>query len=183
MNDSILTLILLAPLAGAVLVALLPDRGKLPAWVALLTSLVSFGLTLQLPAHFVRSQHGFQFEINRPWIENPAIATFAAFGSFAMLLLVDFGGPMRARLQAQIALSLTGCAFVCLGTLASQEVWTAVVAMTVIGFAVIFSGVVSSVLAGASTSLLLAFILPVTLAEPVSSLPDCVAGWGMASGR
>ncbi len=39
MNDSILTLILLVPLAGAVLIALLPDRGKLPAWIALLTSL------------------------------------------------------------------------------------------------------------------------------------------------
>ena len=45
MNESILTLILLAPLAGAILVALLPDRGKLPAWIALLTTLVSFGLT------------------------------------------------------------------------------------------------------------------------------------------
>ena len=39
MNNSILTLILLAPLAGAVLVALLPDRAKLPNWIALLTAL------------------------------------------------------------------------------------------------------------------------------------------------
>ncbi|HEY1451510.1 MAG TPA: FUSC family protein [Solirubrobacteraceae bacterium] len=122
------------------------------------------------------------FALGDKVIENAAIATFAAFGSFAMLLLVDFGGPMRARVQAQIALSLTGCALVCLGTLASHTVWISVVAMTAVGFAVIFSGVVSSVLAGASTSLLLAFILPVTLAEPVSSLPDCVAGWAMASG-
>ncbi len=30
MNQSILTLILLVPLAGALVVALLPDRGKLP---------------------------------------------------------------------------------------------------------------------------------------------------------
>jgi hypothetical protein len=42
--------------------------------------------------------------------------------------------------------------------------------------------VVSSVLAGATTSLLLAFILPVSLAGPVSSIPDRVAGWGIASG-
>ncbi len=34
-NQSILTLILLAPLAGAILVAVLPDRGKLPAWMTL----------------------------------------------------------------------------------------------------------------------------------------------------
>ncbi len=122
------------------------------------------------------------FALGDKVIENAAVATFAAFGSFAMLLLVDFGGPMRARVQAQLALAVTGCAFVCLGTLASQSVWISAVAMTLIGFAVIFSGVVSSVLAGASTSLLLAFILPVTLAGPASSVPDRVAGWGMASG-
>ncbi len=122
------------------------------------------------------------FALGDKVIENAAVATFAAFGSFAMLLLVDFGGTMRARLQAQVALAVTGCAFVCLGTLASQTVWISAVAMTLIGFAVIFSGVVSSVLAGASTSLLLAFILPVTLSGPASSVPDRVAGWGMASG-
>ena len=72
-NNSILTLILLVPLAGAVLVALAPDRAKLPNWIALLTALVSFGLTLHLPAHFILGQGGFQFAINRPWIENPAI--------------------------------------------------------------------------------------------------------------
>ena len=51
-NDSILTLILLVPLGGAVLVALLPDRAKLPNWIALLTVLVNFGLTLHLPFHY-----------------------------------------------------------------------------------------------------------------------------------
>ena len=34
-NNSILTLILLAPLAGALLVLLVPDRAKLPNWIAL----------------------------------------------------------------------------------------------------------------------------------------------------
>ncbi len=51
-NKSILTLILLLPLAGAALVVLVPDRFKLPNWIALLTALATFGLTLHLPAHF-----------------------------------------------------------------------------------------------------------------------------------
>ncbi len=91
MNDSILTLILLAPLAGAVLVAILPDRGKLSAWSALLTSLVSFGLTLHLPAHFVVGQRGFQFEINRPWIENPAIFYHVGVDGLSLWLVVLVG--------------------------------------------------------------------------------------------
>ena len=39
--------------------------------------------------------------------ENPAVATFAAFGSFAMLLLVDFRGALRDRLLNQAALAVT----------------------------------------------------------------------------
>ena len=122
------------------------------------------------------------FALGDKVIGNPQVATFAAFGSFAMLLLVDFGGPMAERLQAQAALAVTGGVFVCLATLASQTVWLAAVAMAVAGFGVIFAGVVSSVLAGATTALLLAFILPVSLAAPASAVPGRLAGWGMAAG-
>ncbi len=122
------------------------------------------------------------FALGEKVIGNPALATFAAFGSFAMLLLVDFGGPMRERLQAQAALAVVGGGFVCLGTLASKSVWVAAAAMALVGFVVIFAGVVSSVLAGASTSLLLSFILSVTNAAPASAIPDRLAGWGMAAG-
>jgi hypothetical protein len=121
------------------------------------------------------------FALGAVVIDNPTLATFAAFGSFALLLLVDFAGPMRARLQAQAALALTGAVFVCVGTLASRSAWLAAVAMAVVAFGVIFAGVVSSVLAGATTALLLAFILPVCLPGPASSIPDRLAGWGLAS--
>jgi uncharacterized membrane protein YccC len=122
------------------------------------------------------------FALGDKVIGNPQVATFAAFGSFAMLLLVDFGGPMAERLQAEAALAVTGGVFVCLATLASQTAWLAAVSMAVVGFGVIFAGVVSSVLAGATTALLLAFILPVSLAAPASAVPDRLAGWGMAAG-
>ncbi len=122
------------------------------------------------------------FAIGDKLIANPVIATFAAFGSFAMLLLVDFGGPLRERLQAQATLAVAGAALVCLGTLVCRDVWLSAVTMALVAFVVIFIGVVSSVLASASTSLLLAFILPVTLAGPNSSIPDRLAGWGMAAG-
>jgi NADH-quinone oxidoreductase subunit M len=92
MNDSILTLILLAPLAGAVLIALvlaiLPNRGKLPAWIALLTSLVTFGLTLHLPAHFAHGQPGFQFEFNLPWIDIPPISYHVGVDGLSLWLVV-----------------------------------------------------------------------------------------------
>ena len=71
------------------------------------------------------------FALGAEVIGNPMLSTFAAFGSFGMLLLVDFAGPIRARLQNQALLALTGAAFVCLGTLASRSAWLAAVAMAV----------------------------------------------------
>ncbi|MGZ4313800.1 MAG: FUSC family protein, partial [Solirubrobacteraceae bacterium] len=121
------------------------------------------------------------FALAGPALGNPALATFAAFGSFAMLLLVDFGGSIRYRLQCQTALGIACAAFICLGTLASRTTWLAAVVTAALAFAVLFAGVVSSVMASATTALLLSLILPVSLPGPVSSIPDRVAGWGLAA--
>ncbi len=91
LNQSILTLILLVPIAGAILIALLPDRGKLSAWLALLTALVSFGLTLHLPAHFALGQPGFQFERNIRWIESPPISYHVGVDGLSLWLVVLTG--------------------------------------------------------------------------------------------
>ena len=85
------TLILLAPLAGAILVALVPDRAKLPNWIALLTSLVTFAFTLHLPAHFVSGQSGFQFEQNIPWIAEPSISYHVGVDGLSLWLVVLVG--------------------------------------------------------------------------------------------
>jgi NADH-quinone oxidoreductase subunit M len=90
-NQSILTLILMAPLAGAVLLALVPDRFKLPNWIALVTTLVTFGLTLHLPSHFDRMQSGFQFVVNRLWIEKPAIFYHLGVDGLSLWLVVLVG--------------------------------------------------------------------------------------------
>ncbi len=90
-DQSILTLILLAPLAGAILVALVPDRSRLPNWIALLTTLATFLLTLHLPAHFVTGHSGFQFEVNLPWIERPAIFYHVGVDGLSLWLVVLTG--------------------------------------------------------------------------------------------
>jgi NADH-quinone oxidoreductase subunit M len=90
-DTSILGLILLAPLAGAILVALLPDRGKLPNWIALLTTLVTFVFTLHLPAHFIPGRPGFQFEQNVPWIAEPAISYHVGVDGLSFWLVVLTG--------------------------------------------------------------------------------------------
>jgi NADH-quinone oxidoreductase subunit M len=75
LNMHILTLILVAPLIGAALIALLPDRGKLPAWIALATALVTFLLTLHIAAYFNLVAPGdanFRFVQNIPLFSSPS---------------------------------------------------------------------------------------------------------------
>ena len=114
-------------------------------------------------------------------IGNPQTATFAAFGSFAMLVLVDFTGPMRSRLVAYLALAGAGAVNVVLGTFCSRNAWLAAAAMAVVGFAILFSGVINGYFAAAATSALLTFILPVTLRVPFSEVPARLEGWGLAA--
>jgi uncharacterized membrane protein YccC len=121
------------------------------------------------------------FAFGGPVLGNPVLATFAALGSFAMMLLVDFGGSIRNRLQCQVALAVACMVLITLGTLVSRTTWLSAVLIAVLAFAVLFAGVLSSVLAGASLSLMLPLIIAVNLPGPASSIPDRLEGWGLAS--
>jgi Fusaric acid resistance protein-like len=115
-------------------------------------------------------------------LHSATMASFAAFGSFSMLLMVEYTGPMVQRLRAHLGLAVAWGVLICLGTVAARVTWVAVVGTLIVAFLVLFSGVVSSVLAGSSTALLMAFVLPVADPVPFSQIPDRLAGAGMAAG-
>ena len=98
LNDSILTWITFVPTFGAIVVALLPRRGRVIQAFTLLVTLLTFVLSLHLPAHFDYSRHGFQFEENRPWIASPAIRYHLGVDGLSMwlVLLTTFLGPVGA---------------------------------------------------------------------------------------
>ena len=89
--DSILTLTTFVPTAGAVVVALLPRKGRVIQWWTLLVSLLTFALTLHLPYHFAYGRQGFQFEENHPWIANPRIGYHLGVDGISMWLVVLTG--------------------------------------------------------------------------------------------
>ena len=120
------------------------------------------------------------FALGSVVIADAQLATFGAFGSFALLLFVDFPGNRGSRLAAYLMLGVSGVVLISLGTLASRVSWLAVAAMAVAGFAVLFAGVISSVIAAAGRAALLTFILAVMLpGDPGDILPR-LAGWAMA---
>ena len=93
LDHTILTIITFLPLAGVILLALLPDRGKLMQWGALVITLLTFVATLHLPAHYSYGTPGgaFQFEQNLGWITSPAIRYHLGVDGLSMWLVVLTG--------------------------------------------------------------------------------------------
>ena len=114
-------------------------------------------------------------------IGDPVMATFSAFASIGLLILVDIPGPMRQRIVSYVALGGACSVLVCLATLLSGNVWLATISMAVVGFGVVFAGVLSSVLAASTTTLLLAWILPVSTKASAADIPARVSGWALGS--
>jgi uncharacterized membrane protein YccC len=119
------------------------------------------------------------FAIGSQLIGDAQVATFAAFGSFALLLFVNFPGSRASRLGAYLVLGVAGVALISIGTVVSSPDWLAVVAMAVVAFGVLFAGVVSSVINGGTQAALLSFILAVMLPGGNAVLPERLAGWGI----
>jgi uncharacterized membrane protein YccC len=115
-------------------------------------------------------------------IKQPQTSILAAFGSFAVLVLVEFAGPPRTRLLAYAGLACVGAAFITLGTLCSRNAWLGAGAMAVVGFATLYSGAINGYFAAATTGAILTFVLPVTIPAPSSAIPDRLEGWGLAIG-
>ncbi|HWE58280.1 MAG TPA: hypothetical protein VG228_01195, partial [Solirubrobacteraceae bacterium] len=114
-------------------------------------------------------------------IGQPQTSIFAAFGSFAMLVLSEFGGPPRTRFLAYLSLGCVGAAFVTLGTLCSQSPWLAAAAMAAVGFVILFLGAFNGYFSAGATGAILSFVLAVTIRAPSSAIPDRLEGWGIAS--
>jgi len=90
-DHSILSIITFVPLVGAVVLALLPDKGKTMQWGALAVSLLTFLCTLHLPAHYDYAAHGYQFTQDCAWIASPAIRYHLGVDGLSLWLIVLTG--------------------------------------------------------------------------------------------
>jgi NADH-quinone oxidoreductase subunit M len=88
MNNSILTLVTFIPLAGALLLLIMPRRDREIRRFALAVSLVTFMASLHLPVHFLASQSGYQYEVNNQWITSPNIHYHMGADGISMWLVV-----------------------------------------------------------------------------------------------
>ncbi len=121
------------------------------------------------------------FALTHQVIGNPQMATFAAFGGFATLVLASFGGTRQDKLRAHIILALAGSVLVTIGTAVASSTALAAIVTVPVTFAVFFAGVCGPNAASGGTAALLAYILPAASPGTVGMIPDRLAGWWMAS--
>ena len=109
------------------------------------------------------------------------MATFAAFGGFATLVMTSFGGTRRDKAVAHLGLALAGTALVVIGTLVSSFALLATLVTLPVAFLVLFAGAIGPNWASGAMGSLLAFVLPAVSAGTASTIPARLAGWWLAS--
>jgi len=114
-------------------------------------------------------------------IGNLQMATFAAFGGFATLVLAGFGGSRRDKLVAHLNLAAVGSVLIVIGTAVNTSTPVAAVVTVLVAFAVLFAGIVGPNAASGATAVLLAYILPAASPGTIGMIPDRLAGWWLAS--
>ena len=122
------------------------------------------------------------FAIGQLGFENSNVALFAAFGALAMLIFVDFSGPRLGRLAAYVGLLIVGVVLIPIGTLCSQSPVLAATVMAVVGFVVLFSGIINGYTAAGATPALLSFVIAVMVPADPADITARLAGWGIGGG-
>jgi uncharacterized membrane protein YccC len=150
------------------MLALLHDPARDPDRTVLHRAL---RVALVLPLTFAYGLHG---------LANPQLALFAAIGSFSTLAMADFVGPHRSRFVAYLVLTLLGSVMIVVGTVLSNTVWQAVVAMAILGAALQFSAALGGQFALGNNTAILIFVLSVMIPAGNDAIPDRLGGWILA---
>src|SRR5579863_9560544 len=152
-----------------------PTPQARPAWLPVWSeaaALRALRAVIVIPSLFALTYEGFG---------NLQMALFAAFGGFANLVVASFGGTRRDKLIAHFGLALTGSAGLIIGTAVHGIDWLAVLVTIPVTFGIFFAGVAGPNAASGVIAALFPYVLPVATAGTVSTIPDRLAGWWLAS--
>jgi uncharacterized membrane protein YccC len=128
--------------------------------------------TLVVPALFALT-----YEV----IGNLQMATFAAFGGFATLVLANFGGTRRNVFVAHLTLGVVGSVLLVIGTAVTSSTALAALVTFPVVFCVLFAGIAGPNAASGGTAALLAYVLPAASPGTIAMIPSRLAGWWLAT--
>lgn len=110
------------------------------------------------------------------------VTLFATFGGFAHLVMANFSGDRRRQLFDHLALGVAGSALLTIGTAVSTSALAASLVALAVTFVVLEAGSLSPNIAAGGLPSMLLFILPVTSATPISTVPARLGGFWLATG-
>jgi hypothetical protein len=121
------------------------------------------------------------FALTYKGLGNLQIALFAAFGSFANLVMASgFGGTRKDKLVAHLGLAVIGSIALSIGTAVHGNTALATIVTIPVAFLIFFAGVAGPNAAAGILAALITYVLPVATAGAVSTIPDRLLGWWMA---
>src|ERR1700733_5256593 len=142
-----------------------------PAW-SVPAAMRTARAVVVIPSLFALTYQGFG---------NLQMALFAAFGGFADLVVASFGGTRRDKALSHLGLALIGSIGLIIGTAVNGIQWLAVLVTIPVTFGIFFAGVAGPNAASGVIAALFPYVLPVATAGTVSTIPDRLAGWWLAS--
>jgi uncharacterized membrane protein YccC len=120
------------------------------------------------------------FALTYKGMGNLQVALFAAFGSFANLVMASFGGTRKDKAVAHLGLAVIGSVALSIGTAVNGSTALAAIVTIPVAFGIFFAGVAGPNAAAGITAALITYVLPVATAGTDSMIPDRLLGWWMA---
>lgn len=102
---------------------------------------------------------------------------YATFGVFILLVLSDFGGPIKSRVLAYLVTGAVGMALISIGALAATSLAATLVVTALVTFALGYSLVLRGYVTAAYLSLLLPYIVAVTTPQKLDTLPTALGAY------
>jgi uncharacterized membrane protein YccC len=146
-------------------------------WLGLHQDAQRIALRRGLRAAVVMTIAQLSFKLIRP---NPQVSGFLMLGLISLLMIADFGGPMRSRARAYVVTTIAGACAIAVAALASQHLWLSVVATAAFGFLVTFIGLFGGYALVARSALMTPFVAAVIAPASPQVLPLQLVGWVLA---
>jgi Fusaric acid resistance protein-like len=114
------------------------------------------------------------------FVKDVQAAGFAVFGTFAHLVMTNYGPQRSNRVAQVVTLTFCGLVMITWGTAVSTQIWLAVPSAGLVGFTTQTARLFGDSIAAGRTVALLAFMLAVTSpASPVNIVPR-LGGWALS---
>lgn len=114
------------------------------------------------------------------WLPDTPAALIAAFGVLVTVAIADFGGTRLDQARAIGGTLIAGLVVLTIGVVAGEHAWSAVLATFIVTAALSFVAVLHGSIASGAPSVMIMYVVSVSLGVPLDMLWPILGGWLIA---